>query len=318
LLAWHSKRSNTLTILNAISARVRNRLFMMGVKHRTKMAISRYRPNVILATSPQACDPDSPLKVWLLTGRRDMLMALWALKSLIWSSHRKWDIWIADDGTLDASSRGLLKDHLHGAHILESGDMTIATMAGLEGYPKCRALRNEFIFARKLFDPYFMVPSGRYLVMDSDILFFSNPCEIVDALSEPQNQPNYFCRQAGVLSLFTPTEAEALIHREVMKDCNSGVSIINKESIDLSLMERALSETGALFRWRHILEQSLYALLSSRYGYRFLPSAYQVHMGDAKAPDNVICTHYVATMRDQFYAQGVRYFQERWQLVGKE
>ncbi|XHR26752.1 MAG: hypothetical protein ACFUZC_12430 [Chthoniobacteraceae bacterium] len=289
---------------------------MMGVKQRTKVAASRYRPDIVLATSPQACAPDSPLKVWILTGRRDLLMALWALKSLIWSSKRNWDVWIADDGTLDASSRGLLMSHLCGAHILESDEMTASTMAGLVEYPKCRALRNEYILARKLFDPYFAIRSGRYLIMDSDILFFGDPCEIVDTLLEPQKQPNCFCRQAGVLSLFTPVEAKSLIHREVMEDCNSGLSVINKESIDLPLIERALSETEALSGWRHILEQSIYALLSSRYGYRFLSPAYQVHMGSAKAPSEVICTHYVATMRDQFYAQGVRYFQERWQLFG--
>jgi lipopolysaccharide biosynthesis glycosyltransferase len=289
---------------------------MARVRWRTKRAASRYRPELVLRTSPQICDANSPLKVWLLTGNRDMFMSLWALKSLILNSNRKWDVWIADDGTINDQTRGLLEAHLIGAHVMKSEAMDHVAMARLQDFPLCSRLRREFVFARKLFDPFFHLTADRYLVLDSDILFFSNPNEIVAALLASGPQPNWFCRQAGSLSTFTEEEGRRLIGCAVMEDCNAGLVIANRESIILELIEKALAETQILTRWRHVLEQSLYAMLSTRYGFQFLPPTYQVHMGSVMPSHEAVCTHYVVTARDQFYSEGIRYFLESGRLVG--
>jgi len=297
--------------LRRLRTGLHNRLFMQRVRWRTWLAERRYRLSGILGTRGMDCEPGSPLGVCLLTGNRDTLMALWALKSLLrFSTAEGWDVCIVSDGGLDAAHRQLLESHLRGVRVAGSEEHDKAIDAKLSGYPLTRQLRREFVLARKLIDPCFVMPSRRYLVLDSDVLFFGAPMELIERLRDGADGKNYFCRQEGCEATFTEEEGKRIVGKAVMPDCNSGVGVIEKESIDLETIERALEETEVLRRWRHVLEQSLYALLSTRQGFGFFPPTYQVDMGGGLPPRETVCSHYVATARYRFYSAGIRWLEE--------
>ncbi len=89
---------------------------------------------------------------------------------------------------------------------------------------------------------------------------------------------------------------------------NSGLGLIHKASLNLDWIEEFLSLPNIIGHFWQI-EQTLYALCSSRFSGELLPPVYDVHLD--RGTNGTPCRHYVGKIRHLMYSEGIR------QLVGQ-
>ncbi|MBD2028220.1 hypothetical protein H6F80_28070, partial [Leptolyngbya sp. FACHB-711] len=163
--------------------------------------------------------------------------------------------------------------------------------------------------APKVFDFASYLESDRMLLLDSDILFFREPTALLQRIEDP----NYLLNTVNgdVKSAYTvdPAIVGEKCNIEVIDRFNSGLGLIHKASINLIWVEEFLSLPDILGHfWR--IEQTLYALFSSKYGVELLPDEYSVNL--AEGLKDLPCRHYVGAIRHLMYGEGIQ------QLVQQE
>lgn len=280
--------SNKPLLRRLIPKRVQTRIYRGFIKHLTEKYIAETRPERIYATRPFDCDRGSPLKLWMLTSGPDLLMCVWCLKSLMYYSNEKWDVWIADGGNLDADKSQCLKSHFPGIRILSRTSLDEKSRPLLKDYPYCHWLRHVRPYApsMKLFDPLFHLAPQRFLLLDSDILFFRDPRELLTQLRAAPTQPflNYFNMENGQV--------------------NSGLAIIESASLQLPEIEAAMESMTEKQRRYWTIEQDLYTTLSQGRTVG-LPGEYAVQPLNEEQHALVTSCHYIGVCRHRFFSQGV-------------
>ena len=141
------------------------------------------------------------------------------------------------------------------------------------------------------------------LLLDSDILFFREPVELLRRIEDPAYQLNSV--NADVASAYTvdPADVRNRFGFELGPCFNSGLGLIHRESVQPRWIEDFLSLPGVLGHfWR--IEQTLFALCSFRRGAELLPDEYRVCI-DANLA--VSCKHYVGAIRHHMYGSGIRH-----------
>lgn len=243
--------------------------------------------------------------VHLLTGKNDWQLAAWMLASWFHHTEETWRIFIHEDGTLPEEGRALFRKLFPNARIISRDDADSKMDKLLAPYPFCHDYRNKHPLAMKIFDVPAFTDSPRFIVLDSDVLFFNYPSEIMD-WAHGNAQECWFNEDVNEGSLITPDHARTDLGVKLWRKVNSGLGLITKAAIDLEFCERALGETSILkgHIWR--IEQTLFALCASRWGKGgLLPPAYEVSLGKHGSP-NAVARHYVGAVRDRFYGEGLK------------
>ena len=142
------------------------------------------------------------------------------------------------------------------------------------------------------------------LLLDSDILFFAEPKVLLQRIEDPNYRLNTV--NGDVASSYTvdPAIVQEKFGFEAIDRFNSGLGLIHKASLNLDWIEEFLALPDIIGHfWR--IEQTLYALCSSRFGVELLPPDYDVHLegGISGAPSR----HYVGKIRHLMYGEGIRH-----------
>lgn len=265
-------------------ARVKNVIYRRYIEQLRRRAAKEVEPDTIFATSPLPCDRNSSYKVWMVSSAKDTTMAFWALKSLLHFSRVTWDVWLADGGLLPLQI-DLFERHFPGIRVLHKTKLDEHTRLSLRRFPQCHDLRHErgFALALKLIDPPFHL-SGRFLLLDSDVLFFANPEEIIAAIAD-DHVPFHFNMESGAI--------------------NSGVAVVDPQAVQLEDIEAHLSAISRRQRKRWTVEQDAYIALAKNH-FAPLPGTYAVEpIGEAEH-GLVTCCHYIGVVRHRFYERGIR------------
>lgn len=274
-------------------------------KHGVKVAYYRdvVRPR-ILETRPITNTTSSACEVHVFTSSKDWMNLIWALKSFYWASKRDYALCIHDDGTLAAEHKEALQQHFPQARLIERQAADERVLSELKNYPKCFEFRKTNQLSPKVFDFAIYLESDRLLLIDSDVLFFSKP----EALLERIESPSYYFNtvNADIASAYTvnPTVVKEQCGFNMVERFNSGLGLIHRDSMNLDWFEEFLGLPDIIGHfWR--IEQTLYALCSSRFGAELLPPAYDVHLeGDINgAPSR----HYIGAIRHLMYGEGINH-----------
>jgi hypothetical protein len=142
------------------------------------------------------------------------------------------------------------------------------------------------VLGLKLFDPIFNLDDGRFLLLDSDVLFFQRPFEILDMLK--------------LQDKFTPFHFNV----EAAGAINSGLAVIDKSALNLADIERALSSMNTRQRNSWCVEQDIYTEIAKG-RYAALSSLYAVQPINDDVHSNVVSCHYIGVCRHAFYRQGI-------------
>ncbi|MBK1987107.1 hypothetical protein A0J48_006075 [Sphaerospermopsis aphanizomenoides BCCUSP55] len=266
-----------------------------------------YRDSVrhsILKTKPIVNTNDLNCEIHVLTSANDWLNLVWALKSFYHFSQRQYALCIHDDGTLTEENITILQYHFPNARIIDRKQADEKVLALLSSYPRCLEFRKTNHLSPKVFDFAAYLQSERLLLLDSDILFFEEPTALLKQIENPDYQLNTF--NGDVESAYTvePETVKTHLGFDLAARVNSGLGLIHKNSLNFDWIEEFLSLPNIIGHfWR--IEQTIYALCSSRYGVELLPSAYDVHLeGSINGSPS---RHYVGRIRHLMYNEGIRH-----------
>ena len=244
--------------------------------------------------------------VHVLTGANDWRLSAWMLASFFHFSEVAWPVVIHDDGTLPEEACTTLASLFEGARIITRKEADAEMMKSLRGYPFCADYRSTHPLALKIFDMAQFASDERYLVIDSDVLFFARPGEIVDWATGPNTHACWFNEDVQESALLSAEEAREELDIKLWSRVNSGLCLIHKPAIEYDLCDRALALTSILSGqvWR--IEQTLFALCASHAGRGgLLPKTYEVSLRRRASP-GTIARHYVGKVRDRFYGEGLK------------
>jgi hypothetical protein len=266
------------------------------------------KPRITKWSWPFWNDAPMPIPVHVLTGEKDWLLCAWMLASFFHHTEQTWNVVIHDDGTLTEEIRGELVRLFQTARIIPRAQADATLDRVLKPLPFSYEYRGMHPLALKVFDMPYYCESDRLIVLDSDVLFFNHPREIMDWAGSGAKEC-WFNEDVAEASLISEQDAWEDLNVKLWPRVNSGLCLITKEAIDFEFCERALGETSILkaMMWR--VEQTLFALCASRYGIDgkggLLPKRYEVSLGRHSSPD-CIARHYVGAVRDRFYGEGLK------------
>jgi len=266
----------------------------------------------ILRSAPIVNTADERCEIHVLTSAQDWVNLIWALKSFSRASDRTYALCIHDDGSLRQQHTAALTKHFPKARMVRKLQADRAVLPGLASYPRCLEFRQTNHLAPKIFDFAHYLQSDRMLLLDSDVLFFLEPSELLRRVEDGNYRKNTV--NADVASAYTVTTEAARTRANVnlVERFNSGLGLIHRDSLRLDWLEEFLAVPGILGHfWR--IEQTLFALCSSRFGVELLPPEYDVRLNSTL--NGCPARHYVGAIRHLFYGEGIRHL-HRLGLLG--
>ncbi|MGC3988616.1 MAG: hypothetical protein QM796_02805 [Chthoniobacteraceae bacterium] len=242
--------------------------------------------------------------VHTFTGAKDWRLGAWMLASFTHFTGLNWRIIVHEDGSLPTEAAIELRRLFPRLEIVTRARADEQLRAVLAPYPLCTEFRATNPLALKLFDMPHFAPGRKFLLLDSDVLFFRRPQEILDWAASEEGGC-WFNRDVSESSLVSAEEARTQLGTELWPQVNSGLCCIDKTALDHAFCEKVLAETTIRqgHFWR--IEQTLFALCAShaRTG-GLLPPTYEVSLQPQSSP-GIIARHYVGAVRQRFYAEGL-------------
>jgi len=261
------------------------------------------RPKILHA-APICDNNDSTCEIHCLTCAGDWLNLIWALYSFYKISNRHYKLCIHEDGSLGPEAKDHLRRLFPLARLIERADADQAMQKILANHPHSAKYRNSNNLAIKVFDFFHYLEAERMFLFDSDLLFFATPEVLLTRIENTAYKLNSENRDMSTAYTVSTKELEKHLRFAIIEQFNSGLALIHKQSYDLDLVETALQIPGFLSHfWR--IEQTIFAILSSRFGVEHLPSEYDVRLG--KGMEGLPSRHYVGAIRHLFYSEGIRY-----------
>jgi hypothetical protein len=257
----------------------------------------------ILHTPAITIAPSCECEIHVLTSSGDWLNLLWALKTFYHFSSRAYALCIHDDGTLSAKASFELRRHFPRARLISRSEADAMVSADLRTFPSCAELRRTNTLSLKLFDFRHYLRGDRMLLLDSDILFFAEPQELLRRIEDSTYLHNTVNEDLANAYTVDPNAVQERFGFELHPRFNSGLGLINGSSLNLEWIEQFLEMPGICGHfWR--IEQTLFAMCSSKYGVELLPEEYRVRL-ETNAW-GLPCRHYIGQIRHLMYAEGIR------------
>lgn len=267
-------------------------------------------PLAIYEAKPVPCGETRGYEVHILTCERDRTMAFWALKSFYHHLGEHPPLVVHDDGSLSDESLRLFHSHFPGSTVIraDQADEDARLRESLKSLPLCELWRfkSNFQLAKKLFDFACFGTEPFIAGLDSDILFFRKPVEILE------------CASASVPFMSSDyQDAYEFQDSSLIPRLNSGLFGLRKDDFDFRLVETLLQSSvdaspARRFQfWKGWLEQTMLAYLFSKSaGGRVLElSRYQI--SSMLIGDETVSQHFVNDgSRSAFFSWGLRRLDE--------
>ena len=208
--------------------------------------------------------PEDDLEVHILCGKKDLTILAWALKSFLYYSGLKPKIIIHNDGTLTFKFQRLIE--------LKFSNLTVVNSIKLEGT----------ILLKKLIDVFASAKANNVIVMDSDIIFYKRPREMID-----------FIKNDKIKALATASRNGEFC---------SGLILVKKELLDINKLQEYLKDKDLndyfveQNAWKHMLQDYVELLPSDTYTIKYPPN------------EHTVMKHFTGPRRQELYAYGIDRF----------
>lgn len=260
--------------------------------------------------------PEVNFSIHMLTCHRDVQMALWCIYSFIHFAGIAPTIVIHDDGTLDDYDKEMLCRSLPRCSVVDRRAADERMAMALAAYPLCRKMRDDpdYPCGLKLFDPLLYATGEVFVLLDSDILFFRYPHELLASVE--QMRPSF---NSDYMNSYSKPhdELSRSLGIDVLEKVNAGMMVLTRNVYELEFMESFFRFYPELVNTGYFREQTLHAVLLSRVGAHRLGDVYQISR-DRIGPDTV-SHHYVNDgSRFMFHDVGVRTLVRRGFLTRAE
>jgi hypothetical protein len=265
-----------------------------------------------IRTAPAIAAGNGPLEVHMLLQKARLWEGAWSLYSLLYYAGQPLRVVIHDDGTLDTNCADTLSGLFPGIRIIPrkvSDDVVNQTLKQ-QGLNHCLALRGtSYVHILKLLDPFFFCGTPAYIVLDSDILTFSQPTELLDLGFGAADgiTPHLYSPDCWDSLVLTP-EALCAAGFPPVRGLNCGLVRIQRGGFCLEHVDQMIAKLNLLRREsiHFFTEQTLYACEMGSHGaVRLDPERYTIcgDPNDGKIVTGHYCGDYYGKTR--FYREGI-------------
>lgn len=297
LILYHGPRS-----------RLRDWRWTGGARGREEMARAQVEWEAAALALPPCRDnpPDALSPVWL-TGRKHWFQALFCAHTLWRQSGRAVRPQFVSDGTIDAEIAARLRTVFPHAVIHDHAtiEARLNTLLPASRFPTLRERRGPYPHIRKLTDVH-VGARGYQLVLDSDMLFFHPPTELVAWAAAPSGA---LCLQERIESYgYSRALLEEVCGAPLPVRLNVGICGLPSEQIDWDEIERWAATLVARAKASYFLEQALVAMWVARHGGRMLATERYLTLptpAEMETPTAALL-HYVADARRYYFTTAWR------------
>lgn len=250
----------------------------------------------------------SGVSIHMVVGHDMLPMALLALRSWEFHTRRSWEFFVHEDGSFTGEDRAALHLHFPRVRIIDRTRADMEVREGLAEFGCCREHRMNHNWFLKVFDTRHYAPGDRYIIIDSDLVFFGEPLEITDWIDHGATR--MFVMEDDREKYSHPrSELESRLGIKLCHRANSGIDLMTKSAADLSLAERFLCQCAGDARQYEFLEQTIFAIWASAGGGGILAKdRYEISWNNFRNP-KAVCRHYIgAAKRDNLYLEGATSF----------
>ena len=252
-----------------------------------------------------ACEADPSVSVHLLVSSKTWHAGVLAAMSFEFFTQRRWNLFIHEDGSVDESACKKIEQVLPGVHFIPRLLSEQVMKKRLQSYPNCQLLRQDHNLFLKFFDLPAFAPGERMILLDSDVIFFKPPKEIL-AWVDSKSQECWYNEDTKEKYCIPRYEIEPALGIKLWPRFNSGLVLMPLAAISLPLAEQLFVAFKTTAHHPQFFEQTLYALMASAWNRGgALPATYEISWGLFRKPHS-ICRHYVGAFKhDLLYIEGV-------------
>jgi len=238
-------------------------------------------PRILNARPIQA--GDGPVEVHMLLHHQRILEGIWALYSFAHFSQAGCQIFVHSDGSLTEADTRQLQQVLPGAHVIErpEADQRVEGRLRELGLSRSLQFRDSLVFALKLFDPFFFGDHSSFVLLDSDVLFFRRPTEVIAELIDPDSlEPlSLYSPDNGFRYCLSAETLQEVLGQQCIVNFNPGVLRARRAVLDLAFVEDCLQRAefwGSGTRPHYYAELTLWAMQLTNAGAHQLPPTYAI------------------------------------------
>jgi hypothetical protein len=259
------------------------RLRRQTVKGTLKMYLAKRRYlTKILGAKPIPAG-EGAIEVHMLLHHKRIYEGLWALYSFAYFCAQPCRIVVHSDGSLTDLDVELLNTLFPQCKVIgrETSDSAVLGYFHREGLVQCAQLRRKFVHTLKLFDPFFFLENSSFILIDSDVLFFSCPQELINGIEAAKYTseiPNLYSTDVQNAYTLQPSDLKTLLGKDCIERVNVGVLRVHQDTLDFRRIEQDMQQIYSWYeedRISYFIEQTLWAMeLTSSNNALPLPNTY--------------------------------------------
>ena len=268
----------------------------------------------ILKTKPIECPKDAVLEVHVQVCHRDWLNGIWTIMSFAYFARQPFRLVMLQDGTVPECAWDHFKQLFPGVVIADRESLRpeVEKLLGSVSPTIVKMWESgEYCTLPKVVDSWILAKNKTIVTLDSDVLFFDCPKELLDpSLVEDQIAIyNYINYDGGSRNTHYSHDAEELEHGTGISlpyDFIIGLGRVNLEYFDWELCEKVLANYPPKGPVKHFtIDQSIMGLWASVHGFSHLDKN-RYSVTPVKTLDGVMGRHYISKTRDLMYVEGMR------------
>lgn len=249
----------------------------------------------------------APCEIHLLTSAWDWDLALWAVGSFYHWTQVDWPLVVHDGGGMRPEWFAIFKKLFPNCRVIHAveADFFVNSFLTNKGLSATIHARTNYNLMRKVIDTAVACQSDRYILLDSDVLFFRQPNQILDLVKSKNDRIHLLRDYQDSYSIDSETANHEL--KMILPPLiNTGLAVIPRNTIDFDAMEGIFSKGVLPLNKDGFAEQTLLALLAGRNGYDYFPCDYEVVTKPLVSYDMAgTFRHYVGPVKKLFFDEGV-------------
>ncbi|MDB4927014.1 hypothetical protein [Mucilaginibacter sp.] len=261
-----------------------------------------------MAKSAQKLHIKKPSKidanVYFLTGKKFWPLTAFCMYSLVKVCNNTIRPVFIDDGTLDKELIKKIKTQFPDSIVKtkEQIEVLVNELLPPLKYPHINKKRTIYPHIKKLTDIH-VGSTGWKMVLDSDMLFFKHPTQVINWLKNPQ-QP-FFLFDPICSYHYSINLMEQLSGHTIVPNLNVGAVGLKSELINWDKLEQWIGQLEGKEGTSYLLEQALSAMLVAGQPILVADKMEYIVMPDKQEATRptAILYHYVATSKQWYYKQ---------------
>lgn len=250
---------------------------------------------------------DDGYSIHILCSHEDLDMLLWSVASWYRVVENSGQVYIHEDGSFNSQDRDLVSELLPQAKFIDYDWATSEAKENwLKDFPNAGKYRldKRYIFAIKLMDTRFISNAPSRLLLDTDILWYEEPRELLDKLKAGTN-PFFMLGKANLSFQF----ADGSYLEEKLSAFNAGIIGYNAEHYPIGDLEEFCKKMGPQSN-PYFIEQSGHAWILSRHA-EILPLDPSRYIIKGPINEQTVVRHYTGPRRELYWIEGIKRLKDK-------